>query len=157
MNEESFRPAWRSFYWHILGVAVCLVIAGMVSVKLADGNGKTMAEILFILLALAVVVHMLFRRYRVTLVVKPDEIALEVGVIGRNSIEISTRSIRTIQVKQSLLQRILNVGDILIASSGTEEYEIYAANMPAPHAIRDKMQAYERALGKGTDEGKKSD
>ncbi|MDR3231117.1 MAG: PH domain-containing protein [Synergistaceae bacterium] len=148
MNEQSFRPAWRSFYWHILGAVACLVLAALAFTKMQDGSGKDMAEILLIVLFVGVVVHMLVRRYRITLIVRPDEIALEEGLFGRNSIEISTKNIRTIQVKQSMIQRILNVGDIQIASSGTEEYEICAANMPEPHTLRNRMQGYERTAEK---------
>jgi uncharacterized membrane protein YdbT with pleckstrin-like domain len=99
---------------------------------------------------------MTYRRFRIMLIVKLDEIALEKGFVGRHSIEISTKNIKTIQVKQSVIQRILDTGDILVASPGTDEYEIIVNNMPSPHAIRDIMQKRERAHD-GEEESPSSD
>jgi uncharacterized membrane protein YdbT with pleckstrin-like domain len=102
---------------------------------------------IFLILTLATAVNMTYRRFRVMLIVKSDKIALEKGFIGRQSIEINTKNVKTIQVTQSVMQRILDTGDILVASSGTDEYEIIVPNMPNPHVIRDIMQKRERAHG----------
>lgn len=146
MSEQKYKPAWRSYYWHILAMVACLVLVSMVSAKagLTAGYQKGL-WIFFLLFIICAAGDMILRRSKVALIVKPDEITLEQGLIGRHSIEISTKSIRTIQVRQSVLQRMLNVGDILIASAGTDGYEISAINMPDPHVIRDAMQVHERA------------
>ncbi len=146
MNEQSFKPAWRSFYWHILAMVACLVVVALVSAKTALTPGYQKGLwIFFFAFIVCAAGDMTTRRMKVMLVVKPDEIALEQGLVGRHSVEISTKNIRTIQVNQSIMQRILNVGDILVASAGTDNYEIYAANMPDPHTIRNLMQVHERA------------
>ena len=147
MNEERFRPAWRSYYLHITAMLGCLLLVSLLSAK-ADlspfyQKGIWIFFVLFIIVALA---DMAYRRFRLVLIVKPDEIAMEEGLIARHSVEISTQSIRTIQVRQRIIQRMLNVGDILVASSGTDEYEIRISNMPAPQSIRDKMQVHERSI-----------
>ena len=146
MNEQSFRPAWRSFYWHFTAMIACLVVVSLLSAKahLTPAYQKGI-WIFFLVFVLCAAGDMLYRRLRVLLIVKSDEIALEQGLIGRHSVEISTKNIRTIQIKQSLMQRLLNVGDILVASSGTDGYEIYINNMPDPNVIRDMMQVHERA------------
>lgn len=150
MNEHSFKPAWRSFYWHIAAMIACLVVVATVSAKaeLTPGYHKGLWIFFFVFIVCAVG-DILVRRLKVTLIVKPDEIALEQGLIGRHSIEISTKNIRTIQVKQSVIQRLLNVGDILVASAATDGYEIHIANMPDPNTIRNLMQAHERAVDNG--------
>ena len=152
MNEQSFKPAWRSFYWHILAMIACLVVVALVSAKanLSPGYQKGL-WIFFCVFIVCAAGDMMIRRMKVMLIVKPDEIALELGLVGRHSVEISTKNIRTIQVKQSVMQRLLNVGDILVASAGTDNYEIYAGNMPDPHTIRNLMQVHERAPENDTD------
>ncbi|MDR1730573.1 MAG: PH domain-containing protein [Synergistaceae bacterium] len=142
-TKQVFKPAWRSFYWHILGMIAAFVIAVAISVKKPDWWEITWIAFAGVVVLLAA--DMVIRRLRVALSVSPDEVALEEGIISHHSIEISTRSIRTIQVRQNVIQRILNIGNIQIASSGTEEYEICISNLPSPHAIRDIMQRYERA------------
>ena len=143
MNEQKFRPGWRSFYRHIAAIIACVIVVVAASVNV---QGYRM-EIWLIGLAfiLVIALHMLYKRVSVILIVKPDEIAVEQGFIKRTSIEISTRNIRTIQVNQSIIQRILNIGDLHVASAGTSGYEISIANMPDPYAIRNDIQTYERA------------
>ena len=62
----------------------------------------------------------------------------------RRSIEIGLKQIVHIEVSQSALQTLLNIGDIAIASGGTDEREIKAPNMPNPDAIRDEIQEHAR-------------
>ncbi|MDR1622978.1 MAG: PH domain-containing protein [Synergistaceae bacterium] len=142
-TEQRYRPPWRSFFWHAAAMVILLIAAVFFSVK-GYFSGSVIWG-LFLILVLYAVGDMVYRRFRVMLIVKSDEIALEKGFIGRHSIEISTKNIKTIQVKQSVIQRILDTGDILVASPGTDDYEIIVTNMPSPHAIRDIMQKRERA------------
>jgi uncharacterized membrane protein YdbT with pleckstrin-like domain len=146
LNEQKFRPVWRSFYGHIAAMAVCLVIVVFASVKV-QGYWKEM-WLFFLAVVFIIAVHMLYKRVSVILIVKPDEVAVEQGFIKRSSVEISIRSIRTIQVTLSIIQRILNIGDIHVASSGTDDYEISVSNMPDPYAIRNNIQVYERVTEK---------
>ena len=142
MNEQKFKPAWRGFYRHYFAMIACLVVVSIISVKWL-GYQKW----LWFAAAAAVIYvacDMAYRRNSVLLTVRPEEIALERGLIGRQSIEIGVRNIRTIKVNQSVMQRILNVGDIRVASSGTDKYEICAFNMPSPHEIREGIQVNER-------------
>jgi len=148
MNEQKFKPAWRCFYRHFFVMVICLVVVLVVSVKWLPAEYQKWLWLLFIAAITYTVCDMAYKRNSVLLIVKPDGIALERGIIGRQSIEISTRNIRTIQVNQSVMQRILNVGAVCVASSGTEGYEISALNMPSPHEIRQTIQTNERAVAK---------
>ncbi|MDR2179461.1 MAG: PH domain-containing protein [Synergistaceae bacterium] len=154
-TEQRYRPAWRSFYWHIAAMVIFFLVAAYFSMNTNFSQGMIWGA--FLILVLYAGGDMTYRRFRVMLIVKSDEIALEKGFIGRHSIEISTKNIKTIQVKQSIIERILNTGEILVASPGTDEYEIIVSNMPSPHAIRDTMQKRERVHDnpENTSEGQK--
>ena len=102
----------------------------------------------FVLFVLVVFGNMFFKRMETTLIVRPDEVAFEKGILKRDSIEIGMRNVRTVQVTQRLIQRLLNVGDIAIASSETDVYEIRVANMPSPHDIRNQIQERARVEDK---------
>ncbi|MDR1379110.1 MAG: PH domain-containing protein [Synergistaceae bacterium] len=145
LTEQKYRPAWRSFYKHMAAMIACLVVVTVLSSKLSLAwTYQKWLWIFFLVFVLYVSLDMVRRRFRVVLVVKPDEIAMEEGLIGRRSIEISTKSIRSIQVRQRVMQRILKTGSIIVTSSGDNE-EISVSDMPNPYAIRDVMQTYERA------------
>ncbi|MDR2136968.1 MAG: PH domain-containing protein [Synergistaceae bacterium] len=145
VNEQKYRPAWRSFYPHVAAMVACLALVSVLSAKLPlSWAYKKWLWVFFLAFALYAFLDMARRRFRVVLIVRPDEIAMEEGLIGRHSIEISTKSVRSIQVRQRVLQRLLKTGSIIVTSSGDNE-EISVSDMPDPYAIREAMQAYERA------------
>lgn len=146
-NEKIYRPAWKSFYRSIslivLGAAVVIALTILTSFQ-AKVKGVLWAA--WVVVAIAIFLYMVVRRASISLTVRPDEVALDQGILNRKSIEISYSSIRTVEVTQTLTQRVLNLGDLFIASSGTGEYEMQIRDMPDPHAIRDEIQANERSV-----------
>jgi uncharacterized membrane protein YdbT with pleckstrin-like domain len=143
VKMQVFRPAWRSFYGHILGVAVCFA-AVVVGVARYSEYWKIITG-LFSVAALYIAGHMAIKRFSVSLLVKPEEIILERGFVGRGSIGVGTSNIRTIQVSQNIMQRLLDVGNLLVGSAAAKDCEISVADLPKPYAVRDLIQAYERA------------
>jgi uncharacterized membrane protein YdbT with pleckstrin-like domain len=142
-GTQIFRPAWRSFYWHMAGIVLCFVAIVWGTAHYPE-HWKAITGLFFIVAA-ALAVHTAFRRLGVALLVKPEEVSLDQGFIGRHSVEISTSNIRTIQVSQSIMQRILDLGNLRIGSAATNDYEICVNNLPNPYVIRDLIQAYGRA------------
>ena len=155
LESHTYKPAWRSFYLHIVAMIACLVLVILISVKVTLTLIYQKVLWWFLgLFVLAALLDMAVKRLSTTLIVRPDEVALEKGILKRESIEIGARSIRTVQVTQGIVQRMLNIGDISIASSGTDNYEIRIANMPSPHEIRNQIQDRERAEDKQADANK---
>ena len=62
---------------------------------------------------------------------------VEKGLLSKDIKEIFLTDIRTVDLKQSLLQRIFGIGDILIATSGTDSYEDMARGLPKARDIQD--------------------
>ena len=148
-EEYVYKPAWRSFCLHIAAMVACFVLVVFVSLEVSmDAAYQKALWGFFVLFVLVVFGNMFFKRMETALIVRPDEVAFEKGILKRDSIEIGMRNVRTVQVTQRLMQRILNVGDIAIASSGTDGYEILVANMPSPHDIRNQIQERARVEDK---------
>ena len=148
-EEYVYKPAWRSFCLHIAAMIACFVLVVFVSLKVPmDAAYQKALWGFFVLFVLATFGDMFFKRLGATLIVRFDEVAFEKGILKRDSIEIGMRNVRTVQVTQRLMQRLLNVGDIAIASSGTDVYEIRVANMPSPHDIRNQIQERARVEDK---------
>ena len=145
VEKHDYQPAWRSFYWHILLMAAVFIVACVISLMGSWGfKGQMILWLIVLVVLLGIFVHMATRRMGVVLSVRHDEVALDTGIFKRKSIEISYSSLRTVEVTQTILQRLLNLGDLSIASSGTGGYEIVVPNMPNPNAIRNEIQAHER-------------
>ena len=146
-KEIIYKPAWMSFYRHI--ALMVLIFAAAIALTIwAPIGGKWLGLMWAVAVAAMVVIFlsMAVKRISSVLIVRNEEIAYENGLLKRKSTEIGLTSIRTVLVDQTLVQRILNIGDISIASSGTEAYEVQIKDMPAPYAIRDDIQARSRVF-----------
>lgn len=69
------------------------------------------------------------------LVIKDDEIVWTHGLVNKGYTEISMGSVRTTRISQTLLQRIMNAGDIEIYTSG-DNPELVVKGLPDPSEIR---------------------
>jgi len=78
------------------------------------------------------------------LAIRDDEIVWSHGLINKQYTEISMSSVRTTRVQQSLMQRIMNAGDIMIFTAG-DNAELYVRGLPEPNRIRELIQDKGRA------------
>jgi uncharacterized membrane protein YdbT with pleckstrin-like domain len=68
------------------------------------------------------------------LVIKDDEIVWTHGLLNKGYAEISMASVRTTRLHQTLLQRVMNAGDIEIYASG-DAPELVVKGLPNPGEI----------------------
>ncbi len=73
------------------------------------------------------------------LVIKTDEIVWEHGLISKQYTEISMSSLRSVRVNQSLLQRMLNAGNVEVYTAG-DEPELVIKGLPEPDRIREYIK-----------------
>lgn len=73
------------------------------------------------------------------LVIKEDEIVWTHGLLSKQYTELSMRSVRSVRISQSLLQRILGAGDLTVYTAG-DDPEITVRGLPEPHRIRDLIK-----------------
>lgn len=67
------------------------------------------------------------------------DLILETGLLSKNRTELHVRSIRTMNVYQSFVNRILGVGKISIYTAG-DDPEIEVAGLPDPHDLREMVK-----------------
>lgn len=67
---------------------------------------------------------------------------VRVGLLSRSTSEVLHDNIRNIQITQSFLERLLNVGRIGISSSGQDGIEIDVKNIPNPDRVRQIIDLY---------------
>ena len=72
------------------------------------------------------------------------------GILDRETSEVQHDDVRNIQVKQSLVDRILGVGRLAISSAGQDEMEIDIRDVPQPDDIAETVRTYQaRMQGRG--------
>lgn len=153
---KTYKPAWKSFYKMFFLAIVILVLAGFVN-HLKPGE----AWLKWMWIAVAVIdILILFyiaaKRWTMSLILRDNPEKAEDQEIAfiecnplkpfstdfRKSIEIGLANIVHIEIKQSMMQMLLRVGNIIITSSGTGMEEIKAPNIPDPQAVRDEIQLH---------------
>lgn len=155
---KYYKPAWKSFYANFLLMLLLAVLAGAAHWFKA---GEWWIKWMWIAVAVVEVLMFLYiavKRATMSLILRdnPDKAEdQEVAFVTchplkpfssdfKESIEIGLANIMHIKMKQTMMQSMLNIGDILVASSGTSGEEIKARNIPSPQAVRDEIQVHAR-------------
>ncbi len=144
--SRTYRVAIRSFYKHIALMLLVFVCACVISWKALLGASITWGAAL--ILILAIFANILMKRASEKLTLRDNEhekeIAYETGFANTRSVEIELGNIKHIEVEQNVLQKLLGIGDMKIASSGTSENEIHIRNIPNPYVVRNEIQEHTR-------------
>ena len=74
-----------------------------------------------------------------SLKIKEDELIWTHGLLNKQYVEISMGSVRTVRINQSLMQRMMNAGDVTIFTSG-DAPELVVRGLPDSDAIRDHIK-----------------
>jgi len=154
MNDEAmdssaarFRPQWR-YQWLSLflivasvTLAVSLRVASVpfVPVKLAHA-----AEIGGLALGAYLIVLVLFRRYSWLYTIDAESIESSHGLIARRVQSIRIRDLRNINIRQSVMQRLLDVGDVEFSSAAGGDIEVVFYGVPDPMALKEYVQGRQR-------------
>ena len=72
------------------------------------------------------------------LTVTANNIIFERGILSKDRTSVSLRHIRSVNVMQSFVNRILGVGTIEISTAG-DEPEFTIADLPDPHVVRESI------------------
>lgn len=83
------------------------------------------------------VVVAVWQRASLVVCVYTDRVVVEKGILSKDVKEIFIDDIRTLRVRRSFLQRILGIGDVMIATAGNPTYEIAVTGLPKPTMLRD--------------------
>ncbi len=82
-----------------------------------------------------------FRRASTVMRVFPERITLERGLLSKCYRDYNPRDIRSIDIDQSFLQRLVGVGDLTISTAATAEATEEIRSIPDPKAVRDLILA----------------
>ena len=77
------------------------------------------------------------RRASVVLRVYPGRVTLERGLLSKSYREFMAADIRSIEIDQSLLARMVGIGDLTISTAATVDADEEIEGIPNPKAIRD--------------------
>lgn len=79
-----------------------------------------------------------------TLIVTDSRTIVNRGIISRDSSEVQHDDVRNVQLDQNLLERLLNIGDIGISSSGQDDLEVTIKSIPSPNHVLEVIRENQR-------------
>jgi membrane protein YdbS with pleckstrin-like domain len=106
------RPSWWRFFWHLC--FFWLVVPLIVAWN---------------------------RRASVVLRVYPGRVTLERGLLSKSYREFMARDIRSIEIDQRLLARMVGIGDLTISTAATVDADEKIEGIPDPKVVRDLILA----------------
>jgi uncharacterized membrane protein YdbT with pleckstrin-like domain len=137
------RPAWLNQWWQI-GIAVLLpFIFVLVYLK---GHQYFSSENLRVVLVVIVAVFVyllavvIYRRYSWAYAINGETIESREGLIARKVCSIRVRDLRNINVKQTLWQRLMGVGDVEFSSAGGSGIEVSFRGVGDPLQVKSLAQ-----------------
>lgn len=131
------HPHWWMFSGVVTRLVLAIVIA-VVAVKRFDNDAVNYAGIALIVIALA---HLaiVYVKWRTTdFVLTSDRLVTRSGVLGRQTHEIPLERINDLTCHQSIFERIIHAGDLLIESAGERGQETFA-NLADPFAVQNTI------------------
>lgn len=141
----SVRPSWWNYArWFalcfvVLPVIVIVFVRFLPPLLGMSGDLTTYFPFVVLLLLVLYLVPPIWAhldRLAMELRVYDDRIVLERGILSKETKELFVEDTRSIDTRQSLTQRIVGTGDLMIASSGTDQYEYVAAGIPDPEDVK---------------------
>ena len=106
------RPSWWGYFWHLF---------------------------FFWLIVPPIIAY--FRRASTVLRVFPERITLARGLLSKSYRDYNPRDIRSIDIDQSFLQRIVGIGDLTISTAAAAEGAERIKSIPDPKSVRDLILA----------------
>ncbi|MCI0692081.1 PH domain-containing protein [candidate division KSB1 bacterium] len=143
--KYTLRPAWRS-QWFLMILAIVLLLIPLLPVieslragtdwHLALNPGLAMLGVPFLIVCLI----MIYRHFSYLFTVDGSSIESRHGIIAREVSSIRVEDVRSINVKQSLFQRLLFIGDVEFSSAASPEAEVVFKKISTPMRVKRKIQ-----------------
>jgi uncharacterized membrane protein YdbT with pleckstrin-like domain len=121
------RPAWRYQWSAVMSMVAALLMLALVGVYGPAHLGERVTHVVVAAaaaLALYFLLLMLYRRLSWRYLIDEHSIESYHGILARHVHSIRIENLRNVEVNQSAVQRVLNVGDVEFAGAAGERAEV---------------------------------
>lgn len=132
----SFRPHWKLLFIPFLWFLAGLVLLGVAfALEWINGTFLLLIGAAVVIAALVLVVRPFVDWWTTLYVLTSERLITRTGLIAKSGVEIPLERITNVNFSQSVFERMLGAGDLLIESAGSTGQSKFA-NIPHP----DKFQ-----------------
>ncbi len=96
------------------------------------------AAVVLVAIVVVLVIVILWKRACLTLRVHTDRVIIERGILAKSFKELFITDIRTIDINQSIFQRLMGTGDMIITTPGTQPKDVLKG-FPDPSETKDAI------------------
>ena len=107
---------------------------------------------LFLFIGLGALGMVAFKRFTWKYTIDGNRVSRHYGIISRNQQSVRIRDLRSVELNQSLMQRLFNVGNIAFYSAGSASAEVIFKGVLDPARLRDRIDNMVDQLKDGTSE-----
>lgn len=132
------RPAWRTHWVLILFIAAMAGVA--VFATATEGYVVSQTPLVFWAIAAIGAIVLVYQRFLWRFEVDGTRLKSHKGIVSRNQHSVRLKDLRSVELRQSLFQRLFNVGDIAFYTAGTDEAEIDFHGIISPMEVRDRIR-----------------
>jgi uncharacterized membrane protein YdbT with pleckstrin-like domain len=137
------HPSWRSILgFYIKGLFLVLVIAFLVGVvtNIANGDTDTGLVVIVAIVGVAIVVLAGFiKRITTHYTITTRRLHIQRGIIARDIQETRLERVQNVNYNQSLLERILQVGDVDFDTAAGDDYNFVFAGVADPAEVVERV------------------
>ena len=137
------RPAWLNQWWQIgimLLMPVVFVLAYLKGHQYFSSENLRVVLVVIVAVFVYLLAVVIYRRYSWAYMINGETIESREGLIARKVSSIRVRDLRNINVKQSLWQRLLGVGDVEFSSAGGSGIEVSFRGVSDPLQVKSLAQ-----------------
>jgi uncharacterized membrane protein YdbT with pleckstrin-like domain len=123
------HPSWRAILgFYLKGVVVALILG--VIAKLVDGNGSAFLVVL-VVLAVTLLIGFI-KRVATVYTITTRRLNIKRGIISREIQETRLERVQNVNFRQSVYQRLMQIGDVDFDTAATDDYNFVFAGVANP-------------------------
>jgi uncharacterized membrane protein YdbT with pleckstrin-like domain len=138
------HPSWRAILGFYLKGLLVAIVLGVIA-KLVDGNGSAFLVIL-VVIAITVLAGFV-KRVATTYTITNRRLNIKRGIISREIQETRLERVQNVNYKQSVYQRVMQIGDVDFDTAATDDYNFVFYGVANPAEV---VHRVDRATGAGT-------
>jgi membrane protein YdbS with pleckstrin-like domain len=130
-------PSW----WHFFsGILLVVVLAGGGIYCIAAPHGNPRVGVLLIAAAAAALVMISLARRYTSWSLTSDRLIERRGLLASHRREMELSDVRSIEVDRTLMQRMLGLGNVAIASAASADFMIRMRDIPDPDRVAEMLR-----------------
>jgi uncharacterized membrane protein YdbT with pleckstrin-like domain len=138
------HPSWRAILgFYIKGIAIAAVIGAIA--KLVGASSATVFLIVLAIIALTVLIGFV-KRVTTTYTITNRRLNIKRGIISREIQETRLERVQNVNYRQSVYQRLMQIGDVDFDTAATDDYNFVFAGVANPAEV---VHRVDQATGSG--------